>query len=77
MKEELFPSLRIDIPDFVPAVFGQVPQLEEFAEKVSDRYQNRVTLLYKRGSGWMKWPPSAKEELVLECLQDLTKVLVV
>jgi len=32
---------------------------------------------YKHGSGWTRWAPSAKEELVLEWLQDPTKRLVV
>lgn len=77
LKEELLPGLRLDIPDFVPAVFGQVPQLDELAEEVFDKCQDGETPLYKQGSGWTKWPPSAKEELVLEWLQDLTKSLVV
>ena len=66
LKEELLPSLRLDIPDFVPAVFGQVPHLDELAEKVFDKCQDGEIPLYKQGSGWTKWPPSAKEELVLE-----------
>ena len=77
LKEELLPGLRLDIPDFVHAVFGQVPQLDELAEEVFDKCQDGETSLYKQGSGWTKWPPSAKEELVLEWLQDLMKRLVV
>ena len=77
LKEELLPGLRLDIPDFVPAVFGQVPQLDELAQRVFDKCQDGEAPLYKQGSGWTKWPPSAKEELVLEWLQDLTKSLVV
>ncbi len=77
LKEELLPSLRIDIPDFVSAVFGQVSHLDELAEEVFDICQEGETPLYKQGSGWTKWPPSAKEELVLDWLQDLTKRLVV
>ena len=76
LKEELLPGLRLDIPDFVPAVFGQVLQLDELAEEMFDKCQCGETPLYKQGSGWTKWPPSAKEELVLEWLQDLTKRLV-
>jgi len=77
LKEELLPSLRIDIPDLVPAVFGQIPRPDELAEEVFDKCQDGETPLYKQGSGWTTWPPSAKEELMLEWLQDLTKRLVV
>jgi len=77
LKEELLSGLRLDIPDFVPAVFGQVPQLDELAEELFDKCQDEETPLYKQGSGWTKWPPSAKEELVLEWLQDLTKSLAI
>ncbi len=37
LKEELLPGLRLDVPDFVPAVFGQVLQLAELAEEVFDK----------------------------------------
>ncbi len=77
LKEELLPGLRLDIPDFVPAVFGQIPRLDELAEEAFGKCQDGETPLYKQGSGWTKWPPSAKEELVLEWLQDLMKRLVV
>ena len=77
LKEELLPSLRLDIPDFVPAVFGQVPQLDELAEEVFNKCQDGETPLYKQGSGWTRWPPSAREPLVLEWLQDLMTRLVV
>ncbi len=72
LKEELLPSLRIDIHDFVHAVFGLVPQLDELAEKVFDRCREGDAPLYTIGSGWAKWPRSANEELVLEWLQGLT-----
>jgi len=72
LKEELLPSLRIDIPDFIHAVFGLVPRLDELAEKVFDICKEGDAPLYTIGSGWAKWPPSANEELVLEWLQGLT-----
>ena len=71
LKEELLPSLRLDIPDLVHAVFGQVPRLDELAEEVFDTCREGDAPLYIHGSGWTKWPPSAKEELVLEWLQSL------
>ena len=77
LKEELLPSLRLDIPDFFPAVFGQVPQLDELAEEVFNRCRDSETPFYKHGAGWTKWPPRAKEELVLEWLQGFSKRLVV
>ncbi|KAL8855302.1 MAG: hypothetical protein Q9178_008056 [Gyalolechia marmorata] len=73
LREELLPTLRIDIPDFIPDVFGHVPRLDELAETVFDRCQQEDTRLYTEGSGWTKWPPSAKEDLVLEWLQDHMK----
>lgn len=73
LREELLPTLRIDIPDFIPAVFGHIPRLDELAETVFDRCQEGDTRLYIKGSGWTEWPPSAKEDLVLEWLQDLMK----
>ena len=77
LKEELLPGLRFDIPDFVPAVFGQIPQLDELAEEVFDKCQDGKTPLYTQDSGWTKWPPSAKEEFVLEWLQDLIKRFII
>ncbi len=73
LREELLPTLRIDIPDFIPAVFGHIPRLDELAETVFDRCQEEDTRLYTKGSGWTEWPPSAKEDLVLKWLQDLMK----
>lgn len=71
LKEELLPSLRLDIPDLVHAVFGQVPRLDELAEEVFDTCREGDAPLYIHGSGWTKWPSSAEEELVLEWLQSL------
>ncbi|KAL9019595.1 MAG: hypothetical protein Q9185_003137 [Variospora sp. 1 TL-2023] len=71
LTQELLPSLRIDIPDFVDAVFGCVPQLEELAETIFGLCQEEDTPIYKEGSGWSKWPSNAKEGDVLEWLQEL------
>lgn len=76
LKEELLPSLRLDIPDFVPAVFGQVPRLDELAEDLFDNCQSKEIPLYKQGSGWAEWPLSPKEESMLEWLQDLMERLI-
>lgn len=75
LRQELLPTLRIDIPDFIPAVFGHIPRLDELAETVFDRCQEEDARLYTKGSGWAEWPTSAKEDLVLEWLQDLMKRL--
>lgn len=72
LKEELLPSLRLDIPDFVHTVFGRLPQLHELAEKVFQRCQDGDAPIYTIGRGWTKWPPSAREHLVLDWLQELT-----
>ncbi len=71
LRGELLQNRRIDIPDFVEAVFGHVPRIDELAEVIFDRFQEGDTPLYTRGSGWTEWPRSAKEELVLEWLQDV------
>jgi len=52
LREELLPTLRIDIPDFIPAVFGHIPRLDELAEAVFDRCQEENTRLYTKGNGW-------------------------
>lgn len=72
LKEELLPSLRLDIPDFIQAVFGRLPQLHELADKVFQICQDGDAPLFTEGKGWAQWPPSAREHLVLEWLQDLT-----
>ena len=77
LKEELLPSLRIDIPDFVDAVFGCVPQLDELTETVFGLCQEEDTPLYNKGSGWSKWPSKAKEGDVLEWLQEFINCLTV
>jgi len=70
LREEILPTLRIDVPNFIPAVFGHIPRLDKLAETVFDRCQEEDTPLYTKGSGWNGWPPSADEDLVLEWLQD-------
>ncbi|KAL9028237.1 MAG: hypothetical protein Q9196_003371 [Gyalolechia fulgens] len=77
LREELLPSLRIDIPDFVDAVFGCVPRLEELAETIFRLCQEGDNPLYTQDGGWSKWHPSAKEELVLLWLQELVERLTV
>lgn len=73
LKQELLLSLRIDIPDIINAVFRHVPQLDELAGTVFELYLEGDSPLYKEGGGWARWPGSAKEELVLEWLQDIMK----
>ena len=73
LREELLPTLRIDVPDFIPAVFGHISRLDELAEMVFDRCQEEDTQLYTKGSGWTEWPMSAKEDLVLDWLRNLMK----
>ena len=52
LRKELLPTLRIDIPDFIPAVFGHIPLLDELAQTVFDRCQEENTRLYTKGIGW-------------------------
>jgi len=40
---------------------------------VFDRFQDQNTQLYTKVSGWTEWPPSVKEHLVLELLQELVE----
>ncbi|KAL8903406.1 MAG: hypothetical protein Q9207_003952 [Kuettlingeria erythrocarpa] len=71
LRAELLPSLRIDIPNFVDAVFGCVPQREELAETIYRLCQEGDTPLYNEGSGWSQWPLKADEKAVLGWLQEL------
>ncbi|KAI9715652.1 MAG: hypothetical protein M1812_005804 [Candelaria pacifica] len=73
LREELLPNLQIDISDFIPTIFGHTLGLDETAETVFHQCQEEDTPLYIEGSGWTEWPLSAKEDLVLEWLQDLMK----
>ena len=73
LREELLPTLRIDVSDFIPTVFGHISRLDELAEMVFDRCHEEDTRLYTKGSGWTEWPTSAKEDLVLDWLHNLMK----
>ena len=74
LKQELKPSLRLDVPDLQEACFGHITGLNELANAVFDRCQNRDAPLYKEGVGWVQWPSSAHEELVLTWLMEHTKL---
>lgn len=54
-----------------PPVFGHISELDELAEAVLDRCQEEDKQLYTKGS--TEWPSSAKEDLVLEWLQELVE----
>ena len=77
LKEELLPSLRLNIPDFINAVFGQVPQLEELTETIFGLCQEGDTPPYVEGTGWSKWPSKAEEKAVLGWLQEFMGHLMV
>ena len=74
LKQELEPSLRLDVPDLQDACFGHITGLNELANAVFDRCQNGDAPLYKEGVGWVQWPSSADEELVLTWLMEHTKL---
>ena len=76
LRAELTPSLRIDIPDFMNAIFGPVPRLDELSKILFDHCQKEDTPLYIEVSGWAKWPFSAKENLVLDWLQEVVNRLI-
>ena len=73
LRGELLPGLLIDVPDFLDAVFGHIPRLDELAKTVFDRCQNENTRLYIEGSGWSEWPRTATEKPVLKWLQELVE----
>ena len=77
LREELLPSLQLDVPDLVNAVFGQVSQLEELTKTIFDLCQDGRTPLYKEGSGWTNWPSPAEEGRVLGWLQKLMDQLTI
>ena len=72
LKQELQPSLRLDVPDLPDACFRHVTELDELAKAVFDQCQKGDTPLYNEGVGWVQWPASAEEELVLTWLKELT-----
>ena len=74
LKQELLPSLRLDVSDLQCACFWHVTGLDELAKAVFDRCQKGDTPLYKEGVGWVQWPSSADEELVLTWLKEHTKL---
>ena len=71
LKGELLPNLQLDVPDLVEAVFGQVSQLEELTKTTFKLCEDEHAPLYKEGSGWTNWPPTAEEGPVLGWLQEL------
>ena len=65
LKEELRPGLRLDIPDFVDAVFGHVPHLEELAGTAFKICQEGDDIRYTEAAGWSGWPKDCEESHVI------------
>ena len=68
LKEELRPSLRFDIPDFVNAVFENVPHLEELADTAFKICQEGDDVRYTKSAGWSGWPKDCEESDVIDWL---------
>ena len=72
LRAELKVGLRIDVPDLFQSIFRDVPRLDELAEVVFCQCQEGDAPLYKEDCGWVQWPLSAEERLVLDWLHDHT-----
>ena len=68
MKKELRPSLRFDIPDFVSAVFGDVPHLEKLAGVAFMSCQEGDDIRYTKDAGWIGWPEKCEQSDVIDWL---------
>ena len=68
LGNELRPSLRIDIPDFVSAVFGHVPYLEELTATAFTICQEGDDIRYTKDAGWSEWPKKCEESDVIDWL---------
>ena len=55
--------------DFIDSVLGLVLRLDELVEAVSELCLEGGIPLYEEGGG-ARWPPSTREELLLEWLQE-------
>ena len=77
LGDELRPSLRIDIPDFASAVFGQVPHLEKLTDTAFKICQEGDNIRYTKDAGWSGWPEKCEEPHVIDwlgkCMSHLTK----
>ena len=68
LEKELRPGLRFDIPDFVSAVFGHVPHLENLADTAFKICQEGDDIRYTKDAGWTGWPEKCEESNVIDWL---------
>ena len=81
LKKELSPSLRLDIPDFVDAVFGHVPHLEKLADTAFNSSQEGDVqegddIRYTKDAGWSGWPKDCRERDVITWLGKVMSRLI-
>ena len=76
LQQELRPSLRIDVPDFVKDVFRQVSPLEKLAMIAFERCQQMEEPAYKVGKGWTEWPQLPVQNAVLNFLKEIVPCLI-
>jgi len=64
-----------DVPDFYKTFFGGIVGLEPAAKAVFKKCTEGNNPLYSEQSGWRGWPKGAREEDVLDWLQQLNRQL--
>ena len=69
LEGELKPSLRLDIPDFVSAVFDHGPHLKALAGTAFNRCQKAEDTRYTEGVGWRDWPAKCEQSDVIDWLR--------
>ena len=76
LQQELRPSLRIDVPDFVKDVFRQVSPLEKLAVNAFEHCQRMKEPAYKAGKGWTEWPQIPAQKEVRKFLEKIVACLI-
>jgi hypothetical protein len=71
LKVELGSDLRIGVPHFHEAFFGEIEGLETAATAVFMKCQKGIDPLYSEELGWRDWPQGAKEKDVLKWFAEL------
>ncbi|KAL8728302.1 MAG: hypothetical protein Q9181_005385, partial [Wetmoreana brouardii] len=75
LREELGPSIKIDVSGFHEAVFSRVSKLDDLAQTLFSSCKHGEEPAYWECGGWDGWPPEPNEKDVLVWLQTFTSSL--
>ena len=76
LQQELKSSLRLDVPDFVSAIFGHVSRLEKLAKTALDSCHEGDDIRYTQTAGWTGWPKDCQERKVVEWFKNIMPGLI-